>query len=104
MRGEWGWPSFPSFRWPLNNTTFDMTTLILRWAKTRVLKTDTLACRKMPEASLSIGRLRVGAFSERARRKNAFKHNRIHLECRNRLRVGVRAKNASVSGFVCRPF
>ena len=26
------------------------------------------------------------------------------VECGNRLRVGVRAKNASVSGFVCRPF
>ena len=26
------------------------------------------------------------------------------MECGNRLRVGVRAKNASVSGFACRPF
>ena len=25
-------------------------------------------------------------------------------KCGNRLRVGVRAKNASVSGFACRPF
>ena len=25
-------------------------------------------------------------------------------ECGSRLRVGVRAKNASVSGFACRPF
>ena len=35
--------------------------------------------------------------------KNAFKHS-YTVECGNRLRVGVRAKNASVSGFACRPF
>ena len=34
---------------------------------------------------------------------NAFKHS-YTVECGNRLRVGVRAKNASVSGFACRPF
>ena len=32
-----------------------------------------------------------------------FKHS-CTVECGNRLRVGVRAKNASVSGFACRPF
>ena len=69
--------------------------------ETRVLK--TLAHRKMSEASLSIGRERVGAFKKRACRKNSFKHS-YTVECRNRLRVGVRAKNASVSGFACRPF
>ena len=42
---------------------------------------------------LSNGRQRVGAFSKRACRKNAFKHS-YTVECRNRLRVGVRAKNA----------
>ena len=26
------------------------------------------------------------------------------MECRKRLRVGVHAENASVSGFACRPF
>ena len=36
-------------------------------------------------------------------RKYAFKHS-YAVECGNRLRVGVRAKNASVSGFACRPF
>ena len=36
-------------------------------------------------------------------RINAFKHS-YTVECGNRLRVGVRAKNASVSGFACRPF
>ena len=35
-------------------------------------------------------------------KKNAFKHS-YTVECGNRLRVGVRAKNASVSGFACRP-
>ena len=39
----------------------------------------------------SNGRQRVGALKKRARRKNAFKHNRIQW---NRLCVGVRAKNA----------
>ena len=34
--------------------------------------------------------------------KNAFKHS-YTVECGSRLRVGVRAKNASVSGFACRP-
>ena len=36
-------------------------------------------------------------------RKNAFKHS-YTVECGNRLRVGVRAKNASVLGFACQPF
>ena len=35
--------------------------------------------------------------------KNAFKHS-YTVECGNRLRVEVRAKSASVSGFACRPF
>ena len=35
--------------------------------------------------------------------KNAFKHS-YTVECGNRLRVRVRAENASVSGFACRPF
>ena len=35
--------------------------------------------------------------------KDAFKHS-YAVECGNRLRVGVRAKNASVSGFACRSF
>ena len=34
--------------------------------------------------------------------KNA-KHS-FSVECGNRLRVGVRAKNAGVSGSACRPF
>ena len=38
----------------------------------------------------------------RVSKKKAFKHS-YAVECRNRLRVGVRAKNASVSGFACRP-
>ena len=36
--------------------------------------------------------------------KNAFLNIRIRVECGNHLRVGVRAKSASVSGFACRPF
>ena len=39
--------------------------------------------------------------------KNAFKDSFKHsstVECGNRLRVGVCAKNASVSGFACQPF
>ena len=51
----------------------------------------------------AIGRQRVGAFGKRACRKNAFKHS-YTVECANRLRVGVRTKNASVAGFACRPF
>ena len=58
---------------------------------------------KMSEASLSIGRQRVGAFKKRTCRKNAFTHS-YTVECWNHLHVGVRAKNASVSGFACRPF
>ena len=46
---------------------------------------------------LSNGRQRVGALKKRACRKNAFKHS-YTVECGNRLRVGVRAKNAIVSG------
>ena len=57
----------------------------------------------MVEASLSIGRQRVGAFKKSYCAKKAFKRS-YTVECRNRLRVGVRAKNASVLGFVCRPF
>ena len=34
----------------------------------------------------------------------AFPHLRFATECGNCLRVGVRAKNASLSGFACRPF
>ena len=52
---------------------------------------------------LSNVRQRVGAFEKRACRKNTFKHS-YTVECGNRLSVGVRAKNASVSGFACRPF
>ena len=39
----------------------------------------------------------VGSVSALACRKNAFKHS-YTVECGNRLHVGVRAKNASVSG------
>ena len=69
--------------------------------ETRVLK--TLACRNGFRTSLSNGRQRVGAFFLTRVSKNAFKHS-YTVECGNRLRVGVRAKNASVSGFACRPF
>ena len=68
--------------------------------ETRVLK--TLACRKMSEASLSIARQRVGVFKNA--RVKTMPLNSYTVECGNRLRVGVRAKNASVSGFACRPF
>ena len=74
---------------------------VLRWAKTRVLKTDTVEMVFGP--LVSNGRLRVGAFSKRVCRKDAFKHS-YTVECGNCLRVGVRVKNASVSGFACRPF
>ena len=71
--------------------------------ETRVLK--TLACRNgFFRPLLSNGRERVGAFKKRACRKNAFKHSYTAVECGNRLRVGVRAKNASVSGVACGPF
>ena len=69
--------------------------------ETSVLK--TLACRNGFGPLLGNGRQRVGAFSKRACRKNAFKHS-YTVECGNRLRVGVRAKNASVLEFACRPF
>ena len=69
--------------------------------ETRVLK--TLACGKNVGGFLSIDSQRLGAFEKRARRKIAFKHS-YAVESGNRLRVGVRAKNASVSGFACRPF
>ena len=60
---------------------------------------------KMSEAPLSIGRQRVGALKKTARvEKNASLNIRIRVECGNRLRVEVRAKNASLSGFACRPF
>ena len=52
---------------------------------------------------LSNGRQRVGALKKRACRKNAFQHS-YTVECGDRLRVGVGAKNASVSGFACGPF
>ena len=52
---------------------------------------------------LSNGRERVGVLKKRACRKNALKHS-YAVERGNRLRVGVRAKNASVSGFACRHF
>ena len=45
------------------------------------------------EPLLSNGRQRVGAFYKRACRKSASKHA-YAVECRNRLRVGVRARNA----------
>ena len=33
-----------------------------------------------------------------------YRGHSLTVECRNRLRVGVRAKNAGLSGFACRPF
>ena len=64
-----------------------------RVSETLVLK--TLACRNgFLDLFLSNGRQRVGAFKKTlACRKNAFKHS-YTVECGNRLRVGVRAKNA----------
>ena len=67
--------------------------------ETRVLKT---LVENMSEASLSVGRQRVGAFKKCACRQNAFKQS-YTVECGNRLRVGVRAKNASVSGLRAGP-
>ena len=69
--------------------------------ETRILK--TLRVEMFFRPLLSNGRQRVGACSKRACRKNAFKRS-YTVECGNRLRVGVRAKNASVSEFACRPF
>ena len=64
----------------------------------------TPACQKMSEEaseSLSIGRQLVGAFLKRACQKK--NQTSVNGGMRN-LRVGVRAKNAGVSGFACRPF
>ena len=69
--------------------------------ETCVLK--TLAGRKNVGVLLRIGRQRVGVFYKRACRKNTSKHS-YTVECGNRLRVRVHAKNASVPGFACQPF
>ena len=44
----------------------------------------------MSEASLSIGKQRIGALKKRTCRENGFKHA-YAVECENRLRVGVHA-------------
>ena len=64
--------------------------------ETRVLK--TLACRKSAGGSPK---------HRQTARWCVLKTRAFYLytvECENPLRVGVRAKNASVSGFACRPF
>ena len=57
-------------------------------------------CRRLLEALVDSVSVR---FKNARMSKNALKHS-YAVECRNRLRVGVRAKNASVTGFACRRF
>ena len=55
------------------------------------------------------GKQKVGSMSVRFKhvcdeQKNVFFIHSYTAKCGNRLRVEVHAKNASVSGFACRPF
>ena len=69
--------------------------------ETRVFKNNSVS--KWFLDLLSHDRQLDGAKNKRACRKNALKYS-YAVECGSRLRVGVRAKNASVSGFACRSF
>ena len=73
-------------------------------AETRVLKTDTRVSKLFLDLFLSNGRQRVGVFKNARVEKNAFKHTRIQWNAGTACVSECVLKNASVSGFACRPF
>ena len=76
----------------------------LRWAKTLVSKSDMRVLKRAVLKAL-VCRSFVFVESCKAKLSVGTKHVSIYaVKCGNHLRVEVRAKTTSVSGFACRPF